>query len=250
MICLLAAVLAAAVVYLYVYRAPRALVVLTFVKTGRAPENSRLKNEWTTADRLERMLNKLARRNFKTVLPGELSKSRLSAKPVLLAFMGGYQSFYTEAWPILKKYRAKACIFLTQEYIGTYDAWQNPYREPWQNLLTEKQLKELKQSGLVEFGALDLQARDLTRLPEEEARFGLEENIFRLKKQLGLTAQAVAFWPGENWDEKTAREIARGLENLPVLTPVKGVNPDVKTTLLKTIRANSLRALWTLWTRR
>lgn len=245
-----AGIILAVAVYVILRRAKRALLVLTYVKIGRPPASARLKNEWTSAARLESTLNKLVRRNFKTVLPGELSQGRLPAKPVLLAFMGGYQSFYTEAWPIIKKYRAKACVFLVQEYVGAYDAWQDPYREPWQNLLTEAQIKELKQSGLVEFGALDLKARDLTLLPVSEAAFGAAENSFRLKKQLGLTAEAFAFWPAEKWNEKTAREILRGLENLPVLTPVPGVNSDTKTMFLKTLPANSLRARWALWKRR
>ncbi|MBO5012402.1 MAG: polysaccharide deacetylase family protein [Elusimicrobiaceae bacterium] len=245
-----AGIILAAAVYIILRRAKRALIVLTYAKIGRPPAAARLKNEWTSAARLERTLNKLARRNFKTVLPGELSKGRLPAKPVLLAFMGGYQSFYTEAWPVIKKYRAKACVFLAQEYVGAYDAWQDPYREPWQNLLTEAQLKELKQSGLVEFGALDLKARDLTLLPLREAAFGITENSFRIKKQLGLTVEAFAFWPAAKWNEKTAQEMLHGLENLPVLTPVPGVNPDTKTAFLKTLPANSLRARWALWKRR
>lgn len=250
-ICLLtAAVLAAAVIYLHVYRAQRALVVLTYEKIGRAPENSRLKNEWTSLRTLEHTLQTLARRGQKTVLPTELTRGRLPAKPVLLAFMGGYQSFYTDALPLLIKYHAKACVFFAQEYVGAYDAWQDPYREPWQNLLTVAQLKELKQSGLVEFGALDLKARDLTLLPVSEAAFGAAENSFRLKKQLGLPVEAFAFWPAEKWNEKTAQEMLHGLENLPVLTPVPGVNPDTKTAFLKTLPANSLRARWALWTRR
>ncbi|MDD7579163.1 MAG: polysaccharide deacetylase family protein [Elusimicrobia bacterium] len=247
-----AGILLTAAAYVLLRRAKRALVVLTHVKIGRPPANARLKNEWTSVAQLERTLNNLARRNFTTVLPGELSKSRLPAKPVLLAFMGGYQSFYTEVFPLLQKYNAKACVFLAQEYVGAYDAWQDPYREPWQNLLTETQLKELRQSGLVEFGALDLKARDLTLLPVREAAFGAAENSFRLKKQLGLTVEAFAFWPAAKWNEKTAREMLHGLENLPVLTPVPGVNSDTKTMFLKTLdpAKNPWRTRCAVWFRR
>lgn len=245
-----AGMISAAVIYLYVHRAPRALPVLTYEKIGRMPKHSRLKNEWTPAAVLERTLQTLCRRGFKTVFPGELTKNTLPTKPVLLAFMGGYQSFYTEVFPLLKKYNAKACVFLAQEYVGTYDAWKNPYQEPWQNLLTKTQLKELRQSKLVEFGALDLQARDLTLLSAQEAAFGAAENSFRLKKQLGITAQAFAFWPAAKWNEKTAQEIRRGIENCPVLTPVVGVNPAEEKTFLKTLPASSWRARLAVWFRR
>lgn len=220
--------LAAAAVWAIFYRAPRAVLALTFEKTGRVPQNSRLKTEWTPLTRLERTLKTLSARGFTAVFPEDLNRKKLPAKPVLLAFMGGYQSFYTDVFPLLQQYNTKACVFLAQEYVGTYDQWKNPYLEPWQNLLTEKQIKELSKSGLVSFGALDLKARDLTLLPAEEARFGAEENIFRLKEQLGVTAQAFAFWPAKKWDKKTAPKIWNGLENLPVLTPVRGINPAEK----------------------
>lgn len=242
--------LAAAAGWAVFHRAPRALLALTFEKTGRAPENSRLKKEWTSLTRLERTLKTLCARGFTAVFPEDLNRKKLPAKPVLLAFMGGYQSFYTDVFPLLQKYHLKACVFLAQEYVGTYDQWKNPYWEPWQNLLTEKQIKELSKSGLVSFGALDLKAREVTLLPADEARFGAEENIFRLPKQLGVTAQAFAFWPAKKWNKKTARDILRGLENLPVLTPVFGVNPIEKNTLLNTLPAGSLRARLAVWFRR
>lgn len=242
----------AAALYAFFRRSPRALLVLCYEKVGRAPKNSRLKKEWTSAKAVERTLKTLAKRGFTTVVPKDLNGKKQPAKPVLLAFMGGYQSFYTDVFPLLQKYNAKACIFLAQEYTGAYNAWQNPYSEPWQNTLTKKQLKELADSGLVSFGAIDLKARDITRLPAEEARFGLEENLFRLKEQLGLTPQAVSCWPAKNWNKKTAPEMLHGLESLPILTPVAGVNTEMKTTFLKTLypAQKPWRVRWALWTHR
>lgn len=242
----------AAAVYAFFRRSPQALVVLCYEKIGRAPKKSRLKQEWTLVKAVEHTLKTLAKRGFTTIAPKDLNTKQQPAKPILLAFMGGYQSFYTDVFPLLQRYKAKACVFLAQEYVGAYNAWQNPYLESWQNLLTEKQLKELAASGLVSFGAVDLKARDITRLPAEEARFGLEENLFRLREQLGLTPQAAACWPAKKWNKKTAPEILGGLDNLPILTPVTGVNPAGKNGLLKTIypAKNPWRARWALWTHR
>lgn len=250
-LCSAAVFLLAAGMYVLLRRAPRAFLALAYEKIGEPPPHSLLKKEWTNPARLERVLQMFARRGFKTVLPGELSRGRLPAKPILLAFMGGYQSFYTDVFPLLQKYNAKACVFLAQEYIGTYNAWQNPYEEPWQNLLTETQLKILQKSGLVEFGALDLKARDLTRLPAAQARFGAEENIFRLKKQLGLDVKAFAFWPAKKWNANTLSSLSDAVSPLSVLTPLQGVNePKKKTKPLKTLRANGWTAKWALWVRR
>ncbi len=243
--------LAAWAIYACFRRAPRALVVLTYEKTGSKFPSPRLKKSWTKTARLERTLQTLSRRGFKTVLPGDLSKGRLPAKPVMLAFMGGYQSFYTDVFPLLKKYGTKACVFLAQEYIGSYNAWQNPYEEPWQNMLTEAEIKTLKDSGLVQFGALDLKARDLTALPPEEASFGLAENIFRLKKQLGIEVHAAAFWPAANWNDSALPSFKQELNGLALLTPKRGRNePKKKTKPLKTLRGDTWRAAWALWQRR
>lgn len=243
--------IAATAVCLFFRRAKRALIVLVYDKIGRAPANSRLKNEWTSPSALERTLKTLARRQFTTVLPAGLTQKKLPAKPVMLAFMGGYQSFYTQVLPLLQKYNAKACVFLAQPYAGAYNAWQDPYQEPWQNILTPAQIKEAKQSGLVEFGALDLHVRDVTILPAEEAVFGLEENLFRLKKQLGLNAQSVAFWPAGNKKNAAPEQLVQRLKNFICLTRRAGVNePDKRTLPLKTLRAGSLRARLALWARR
>lgn len=246
-----AAVILAAAVYLFFHRASRALVVLTYNKIGQAPKSSRLKHEWTTSAALEHTLQALSRRGQKTILPSALTQNRLPAKPVMLAFMGGYQSFYTEVMPLLKKYKANACLFLAQPYVGAYNAWQNPYQEPWQNILTQAQLKEIKQTGLVEFGALDLHVRNVTELPANEAVFGVQENIFRLKKQLGLNVQAFAFWPSKGKTKTVKPELMQCIKNLVCFTQCCGVNHlKEKTLLLKTLHGQSFRARYALWTRR
>lgn len=250
-ISILCAASALTAIYLFFRRARRALIVLTYGKIGRAPKNSRLKNEWSSLKDLERTLKMLSRRGFTTVLPAELTEETLPQKPVMLAFMGGYQSFYTQVLPLLQKYNQKACVFLAQPYVGGCNAWQDPYQEPWQNMLTEAQIKEAKQSGLAEFGALDLQMRDVTTLPEEEAVFGMEENIFRLKQQFGLNVKSFAFWPAAKKTKNAAPELMQRLKNLICLTPHSGVNePEKRTLPLKTLRGNTFGAQWALWSRR
>ncbi len=59
-------------------------------------------------------------------------------KPVILTFDDGYMDNYTELFPILQKYNAKATIFVVT---GTID--YNP------RSLTAEQIKELSDSGLV-----------------------------------------------------------------------------------------------------
>ena len=214
----------AAVFYFFLCRRPHALFVLAYEKIGKAPKHSRLKKEWVSPSQFEKELKWLRLHGFTPVSLQKLSDGKLPHKPVLLAFMGGYQSFITDIFPLFEKYQTPAAVFIPPAWIGTYNGWQDPHQEPWQNLLTEKQLKILQKSGLISFGALGLEAEDLTQRPAAEAAYSARESIFRLKTQLGLKPQGFAFWPAEPVDfKKTVRMLPDGF-NGPILTPNRGVN--------------------------
>ena len=190
-------------------------------------------------------------RGFTAISPEALAAGKkMPQKPVLLAFMGGYRSFITEIFPLLQKYKVCAAVFLAPDLAGQYNAWQDPHLEPWQNLLTEKELKTLQKSGLVSFGALALGGRDLTAVSAEEAVYLAQESLFRLK---GLAPAGFAFWPAKHFDEKKAAEILGGKNNLPVITPVCGINPaERKTGFLKTLAPSKhpFSVRYALWKRR
>ena len=61
-------------------------------------------------------------------------------KVLLLTFDDGYDNFYTEVFPILKKCNAKATMFLVGSYIDRY------------GYLNRDQIYEMAHSGLVEMG--------------------------------------------------------------------------------------------------
>jgi peptidoglycan/xylan/chitin deacetylase (PgdA/CDA1 family) len=67
--------------------------------------------------------------------------SKLDGKKVLLlTFDDGYSGWYTDVYPILKKYSAKATMYIVGSKIDHY------------GYLTSYQIKELANSGLVEMG--------------------------------------------------------------------------------------------------
>ncbi|WP_428054326.1 polysaccharide deacetylase family protein [Candidatus Avelusimicrobium stercoris] len=180
------------------YRKPNALFILAYEKIGKAPQNSRLKNEWITVKQLKKTLLWLRAHGFTPINAGRLTASATRPpKPVLLVFMGGYKSFLTDIFPLLQDSQTPATLFLPTNTTGTYNKWQNPHQEPWQNLLTEKELKTLAKSGLISFGALALNGEDLSALPTDQAAYLAQESVFRLHTQLGLKAEGFAFYPAE-----------------------------------------------------
>lgn len=169
----------------------RLLTVWRFEKTGRAPRASRQKNEWISPKKLERLLAWAKKHRFTLITASQLAaskgrKTKLPKRALLLAFTGGFQNFYTEAFPVLKRFNAPATVFLPAGALGGYNQWQNPNSEPWQNLLTLPQLRELAQSGLVEFGADPLEYAPGGAFTPEEAVWQFSQSKARLKKAAKL----------------------------------------------------------------
>ncbi len=193
------------------------LPVLAYQKVGTPPKNSRLKKEWASIQKLESKLLCLVKQGCTFITPADLSK-KLPAQPVLLAFFGGYQSFYSEVFPLLKKHNAKATVFVATDTLGTYNSWQDPYLEPWQNVLTAGQLKEMYKSKRVAVGTLGLSGKDWLGIADPaRAREEILESIHRLKMLYNIDACAVGCWPQATKQSVSVQPICTGIE-LPVFT--------------------------------
>ncbi len=192
--------------------------VLVFQKIGKPPANSHLRKQWATPKALENWLLFLSKQGYHFVTPKDLHKS-LPERPIMLAFIGGFQSFYTEVFPLLKKHKISATCAVAIETLGTYNSWQDPYVEPWQNILTSKQLNELVKSKLVQIATLGLTGNDLTQLPPQQAQQEIDESIFRLKKLYDIETCAVAFWPWARQNKKFDYNLS-----LPIFSACHGAN--------------------------
>ncbi len=93
-------------------------------------------------------------------------KSRINGRSLMLTFDDGYQDFYHNAYPLLKKYDIKAVVFLIADRLVSdpdrkavsptlsYDEiHKHAFKGDFQGFLSLEQVLEMKQSGLVEFGA-------------------------------------------------------------------------------------------------
>lgn len=66
----------------------------------------------------EQHVANLVQNNYSFITFEDLQKGMVPKKPVIITFDDGYESLYTNAYPILKKYNAKATVFLISNYIG------------------------------------------------------------------------------------------------------------------------------------
>lgn len=104
-----------------------------------------------------------------------------SPKVVFLTFDDGYEDFYTDAFPILKKNNTKATIYIVDHFIG---------RPGYMN---GKQLREIIDSNLVEIGAHSLNHAKLTSLSLPDAKKQIEESKRNIENRFGITIQTFAY---------------------------------------------------------
>ena len=202
-------------------RDPRALLVLSFEKIVFSPYPCSDKNQWYNPHKLKRQLLTLQQRGFSFITPAQLT--HLPEKPIWLTFMGGYGSFYSEIFPFLQEHHIPATLFLVPDTVNHYNTWQDPYQEPWQDVLTSKELKVLQKSGLISFGAAPLEGKDISVVSQQDALFFISESITRCKEVLKLPIVATTLWPACGKHAAIASAL-QAATKLPLITLFPRVN--------------------------
>ncbi len=138
-------------VFLYnVYTVP----VLMYHSIGPGAENSRL---IVTPESFERQMRFLKKGNYQILSMDEyVALLKENKKPdkrsVVITFDDGYLDNYTNAYPILKKYKIPATISVVPSWVGRPD------------IMSWEQIKELNDEGLIEIVSHSLSHRPLDTL--------------------------------------------------------------------------------------
>lgn len=108
----------------------------------------------------------------------------LPAKPVVLSFDDGYADFYTAAWPLLKKYKLSATVYLVVDFLDKpgYMSWP--------------QAQELRDAG-VEIGAHTLDHIDLAIQPLPSAKHQITDSGTILRQRLNAPVTTFAYPSGQ-----------------------------------------------------
>lgn len=128
-------------------------------------------------DQLNQQLSYLTSHNYHTITLDELldalnGRISLPVNPIILSFDDGYRTFYTNAFPLLKKYDMRAVQFVITQVVGI-DAY-----------LTWPQILEMDRSGLVEFGAHTQHHPNLPDLNNAAIVDEIKGSKFDLEQQL------------------------------------------------------------------
>lgn len=88
-------------------------------------------------------------------------------KLVALTFDDGYQDFYENAYPVLKRYDYPSTVFLAVDLVGKDNIWDCENLNVRKRLLDWERILELKDKG-VTFGSHTKTHPFLTKLPQKE----------------------------------------------------------------------------------
>lgn len=133
-------------------------------------------------------------------------------RSVVLTFDDGLIDNYTNLFPILKRHNVAATCFVTNQ------GQQN------KNLfLGDEHIKEMYESGLVEFGGHSTNHVFLGRISKEDATREIQENRQRLQQLLGVPPKSFAY-PSGDFTQETI-EILNALGYRYAFTMCKPLRP-------------------------
>ncbi len=152
-------------------------------------------------DQFERQLEFLKRRGFtalnffdvRSILEG---KKNIPDRPVMITFDDGYEDNYVMAFPLLKKYKMTATIFLIGNPAIRSNIWDEKTGEPGAPLLNDRQIQEMIAAG-IEFGSHTMNHKKLTLCSSEEAGMEITESKKVLEQRLNTEILSFAYPYGE-----------------------------------------------------
>jgi len=156
---------------------------------------------------------------------------RLPPKTVFLTFDDGFADNYHMAHPVLKKYGAKATLYLVvdrfdRDWSTAKKAHHNTgelMREP---KLSDEQVSEMLASGCWELGGHTLTHANLARLDEPQKFAEIKGCHDELARQFDCLVSSFAY-PFGIYDEQDVR-LARKSGYASAVTTVEGIDTDLK----------------------
>ena len=158
-------------IFLYnVYSVP----VLMYHSIAQGAENSRL---IVTPESFERQMSFLKKGNYQILSMDEYvaflkENKKPDKRSIVITFDDGFLDNYTNAYPVLKKYKIPATISVVIEWVGRGD------------MMSWKQIRELNDDGLIEIASHGLSHCPLDTLKKDAAINELRQSKRILEKKL------------------------------------------------------------------
>lgn len=139
-------------------------------------------------------INWLVENGYHAVFPSELyaaltQGAPLPTKPIVLTFDDGYRDFYDQAWPVLKQAGMKSSSAIITSAIDKGDRGDQMYMAWWQ-------VRELDQSGLVEFASHTVSHNTLAGLGAAQRWSELTQSKAVIEQHLGHPCTSIVYPSG------------------------------------------------------
>ena len=174
-------------------------------------------NKWRVkTNDFEKQMNWFYKNNWKSFTISELVKlNEIPEKSFVITFDDGYEDNYLNAFPILKKYDFKATIYLVPNQKTNH--WEEKNTSVLSNLLNEKQILEMQNSGLIEFGSHTLSHVNLSTINDEQLLNELKKSKEEVEKIINKECEAFAY-PYGKFDDKIVNAVKKtGYKNATVV---------------------------------
>ncbi len=149
----------------------------------------------------------MKRAHRQAVLPLEWLRLSLPKSAVMLTFDDGYEDFYNEAFPVLKRFGFNATLFVVVDRLGETNTWDRAEGHPSRPLLSLAQVRELHAAG-IHIGSHSLTHRSLTRLSTAELEREVKDSKSKLEDMLGSEVPCFAY-PYGDADARVRAAVAR-----------------------------------------
>lgn len=192
--------------------------ILMYHYISVAPATTTLPGLYLDPAIFENQLQEMAKVGYQAVFMSEMMHDIISGasttKTIALTFDDGYEDFYINAFPLLKKYNLK----------GTFYVIINALDRP--GYITKAQLQEMAASGLVEIGSHTFNHPDLRLKKEADAIFEIKSSKGELEKIIGQPVLTFAYPYG--YYNYQILEIMKNAGYLGALSVIPGTNhkPD------------------------
>lgn len=153
-----------------------------------------------------------------------LAGFRFRLRRVVITFDDGYRDNYQNAFPVLKRLKLTATIFLTTGYIGTLKKRPRYKNVPWRrDYLNWREVKEMAKCGIA-FGAHTESHPHLSWLSYSAQKKEIEKSIAAIERKLAsLQDRKPAFcYPYGEYNKDTIK-ILKGLDVKMAFTVKPGV---------------------------
>ena len=171
--------------------------VLTYHRVlQQSPDSSKF-NIFVTVDELETQILNLKKRGFEFTTFKDIASGVKVRKPIILTFDDGYEDNYHNLLPLLRKYNAKAVIYVLGDRAIRSNDWDIAKGEPEASLMNDEQVLACCDSGLVEIGSHGLSHQHLSGLNDEAAEYEILASKYALEQLLNEEVLSFAYPYGD-----------------------------------------------------